>query len=687
MAPTPARTPKRKRAPAAPASPDAEQQPAHLRSARRIFQTALAETNRASSSSSSSAAASPSRAVPKRPEDLILDDDEDDALPRSSQAQLLAEQATPRATSARGSTKSAAASPAPSSQPGAADDDDADESDLLARHRRRHGLDGGFGPARTPGKARVRMLHAAGINTDEAAASPLRKQVVADDDDDDDEVPDTPTKRVASTRKRTASVAALDQTPPTKRAATPRVPPKTPAKTPAARTKTPRTRAVSPSPTPKRVTRSGAASAAASARKTPARGSRARVEAEVEEVAESEEEEVEEVEEDELAGSPKPPRARTGNAAANILFTAAAAERREAAAAAAEEHDDGDGGVDRFFEEQSTTKVLTSDNTLASLPSLTHREYLEAVDALDADTHSNLHAGAIAALHALHRRCFAQWTFELSQGFNLLFLGYGSKYALVSEFVSAALADTHDVVTVTGFHPLASAKSLLATLSTALECPAPSGLADHTLAVTAALDTHYSPADPLVLVVHNIDAPALRSADRAQPVLGALAAHPHVRLIATADHIQTPLAWDFAQLARFAWAAHHVATFAAYSRETAFENALMVQKGATTPAAVVTVLASLPANSAACFALLARDLLAQHKQDGQVAGMAYPTWFARCREQFLVNEEASFRTVVAEFRDHHVVAARRVDGVEMLTIALPPAAIEAVLERINQPAA
>jgi hypothetical protein len=45
---------------------------------------------------------------------------------------------------------------------------------------------------------------------------------------------------------------------------------------------------------------------------------------------------------------------------------------------------------------------------------------------------------------------------------------------------------------------------------------------------------------PLLLVVHNIDGPALRSS-AAQAALATLAAHPRVALVASVDHLNASL--------------------------------------------------------------------------------------------------------------------------------------------------
>src|SRR5258706_11074511 len=56
----------------------------------------------------------------------------------------------------------------------------------------------------------------------------------------------------------------------------------------------------------------------------------------------------------------------------------------------------------------------------------------------------------------------------------------------------------------------------------------------------------YTPA--LYLIVHNIDAPALRDA-KTRTVISTLALHPRIHLVASVDSIHAPLLWSTAEIA------------------------------------------------------------------------------------------------------------------------------------------
>ena len=85
--------------------------------------------------------------------------------------------------------------------------------------------------------------------------------------------------------------------------------------------------------------------------------------------------------------------------------------------------------------------------------------------------------------------------------------------------------------------------------------------------------------EPVYLVVHNLDGPALRG-ERAQAALSLLASSPLVRLICSVDHINAPLIWDQGKLTRYNFVWFDTTTYAPYTDETRYENSFMVAQAA-----------------------------------------------------------------------------------------------------------
>lgn len=68
---------------------------------------------------------------------------------------------------------------------------------------------------------------------------------------------------------------------------------------------------------------------------------------------------------------------------------------------------------------------------------------------------------------------------------------------------------------------------------------------------------------------------ALRTTE-AQSLLADLSACPNVALIASMDHVNTPLLWDKQMAARFNWLYFDVTTYAPYTVECASKPSLLI---------------------------------------------------------------------------------------------------------------
>ena len=170
-------------------------------------------------------------------------------------------------------------------------------------------------------------------------------------------------------------------------------------------------------------------------------------------------------------------------------------------------------GPDGFFlQNRAATRQQTSTATLAGLRKLDHAAYVALLRAHDGS--GAAHADDREFLHALHARAFGQWRFELSQGFNVLLYGYGSKRRLVAALAAELHAAAGRVVVVNGYLASLALKDVLATLARALGPTAPAAPATPatpatTDAILARLDAPHQP--PLSLLVNSLDGPALRS--------------------------------------------------------------------------------------------------------------------------------------------------------------------------------
>lgn len=326
-----------------------------------------------------------------------------------------------------------------------------------------------------------------------------------------------------------------------------------------------------------------------------------------------------------------------------------------------------------------------------------------------------IHAGPRAFIASLYHTMFPQWSFELSQGFNLLFYGVGSKRSLVMEFVEQEL-EVPTLVT-NGYNPAVTVKevlnnclSVLVPAETSKTFPkTPTELLNAMVRYMDAERSAKAAAEPkpagrfgqfeLCLVIHNLDGEAIRT-DKEQALLARLAAIPEIMVIATVDNINAPVLWDAARLAQFNFLWHDMTTFESYTVETGHDDALALGRNRTTVGTkgAKYVLASLTAKARSLFEMLASQQLETMNDQAAAAangksaksvppvgtaaqGIELRVFYKQCVEHFIVANEANFRTMLGEFVEHKMVnITKDATGAEIIYIPFTVDALEEAIE-------
>ena len=275
---------------------------------------------------------------------------------------------------------------------------------------------------------------------------------------------------------------------------------------------------------------------------------------------------------------------------------------------------------------------------------------------------------------------FPYWLFQLSSGFNILLYGLGSKRKVIEDFCTRSLSDSCHVI-VNGFFPGFTVKHLLTLLSSDLLQHTGSfkSYVDHCRFICRALCNRRNAPSEVFLVVHNIDGVALR-VEKAQTSLSLLSSCPHIHILASIDHINAPLIWDQAMLSRFNWAWHDVTLYKPYQIETSFENSLVKQSSSLAFSSMIQVSRSLTSNARGIFRLLAYWQI-EHHGDPSYLGLTLTELYAKSREKFLVNSEATLKTHLTEFLDHKLIRWKKAgDGAEYLVVAVDHSVLTHFLE-------
>lgn len=347
---------------------------------------------------------------------------------------------------------------------------------------------------------------------------------------------------------------------------------------------------------------------------------------------------------------------------------------------------------DAYFTYNKPGRVQTSSNIYSQLVlPLSTEEYSDAIGSIS----KGLQSIQPALLNEEHcQNLFSRYICELNEGFNILCYGLGSKRAILNQFAATHCSKQGHVVIGNGFQPNFNLKDLLNSVE---KIPAihkldwPSTTVEKQGRRICDFFAQPSQKYHLYIVIHNIDAAPLRTA-RSKSILALVAHNPRIHIIASIDHLNSPLLWSSSEIFSrkpdqiqsdaipsrgFAWLWHDLTTLVAYDFELAFADRSSLsgahvggarrkadvlaaqQSTAMSETAAFHILASVNIKSQKLFALLGNKQLEAMENgddrafnDLQQFGMAYNLLFSLARDNFLATNESAFRSLQVEFKDH-----------------------------------
>lgn len=330
--------------------------------------------------------------------------------------------------------------------------------------------------------------------------------------------------------------------------------------------------------------------------------------------------------------------------------------------------------ADDYFS-TANSKAKTSDHTLDRLknPRLPHDQLMKLLKNMEL---SSEHKKSVKSLNEEHKLNFDKWLTMMDEGYTVLLHGLGSKRNLLQAFHKEKLAKEH-VVVVNGFFPSLTIKDVLDSILEILELSATGS--PHEIVGMIEEEMKEIPALNLFLIVHNIEGSMLRN-DKAQNVLSQLASIRNLHMIASIDHINTPLIWNNTKLSQYNFVWFDVTTFLPYIEEILFENSLLIQNSAHLElSSMKSVFQSLTTNARKIYILVVKNQL---KQDGNpnYQGISFKELYSASREEFLVSSDVALRAQLTEFLDHKLAKMKRtIDGTENITIPLKNSLLEQFL--------
>ncbi|KAJ4485651.1 origin recognition complex, subunit 2 [Lentinula aciculospora] len=366
------------------------------------------------------------------------------------------------------------------------------------------------------------------------------------------------------------------------------------------------------------------------------------------------------------------------------------------------------------------SRAQTSANIFSSLvPPLSAEEYAEASSSFGPQKIKS----ELLTSETSRKFLFQRLLLELQEGFNVICYGYGSKRSLLNDFAISSCSKVGHVVVVNAFQPHFGLKELLSCIENVPgidSLPLPSSSVENQSRRICDFFARPSSKRHLYLIIHNIDSPALRL-PKAQSCLSLLALNPKIHIVASVDHINSPILWSSAELSArkhnqgmgevarrgFAWLWHDMTTLTSYDFELSHADRSSIsgasggmrKREAThngismvSETAALHVLASVTAKAKKLFMLMAvRQLKAIEAatnsgpvDDLQQYAIGYDKLYHSARTDFIATNDTALRALLGEFRDHDlVVGAQQGSSGELLWIPMRKERLAKVLNTLK----
>ena len=311
---------------------------------------------------------------------------------------------------------------------------------------------------------------------------------------------------------------------------------------------------------------------------------------------------------------------------------------------------------------QQRRRYKSSKLTLADL----HGDQLDA--AIDPKWENENHRQSKRALLSHYSKSFSKWLLYLVEGHSLLLYGYGSKKILIEQFLQDGISESFPVMELKGYHPACNVKHLLNNITEQLlSYP---GLSFPSLLVQCEFIVQYfavcqmqlqqypeaigeyrtltaylkprewadmAAPEHFFIAIHNVE--KVGGGGNLQTILSMLAAVPQIHVIASMDHIFSPLIWDDLAKARYNWVFLNTYTFQPYYDETQFDH-FFQKTSVSAEKPMLQALQALPRTAQQAFLLLSEHQL----QNPKASGMSFDSWFSKCVAENCANKESVCHT-------------------------------------------
>uniref|UniRef100_A0A914H470 Origin recognition complex subunit 2 n=1 Tax=Globodera rostochiensis TaxID=31243 RepID=A0A914H470_GLORO len=268
---------------------------------------------------------------------------------------------------------------------------------------------------------------------------------------------------------------------------------------------------------------------------------------------------------------------------------------------------------------------------------------------------------------------FEEWLRLLESGeFNILLHGLGSKRLILKQFGDFLISRAHRIFVVDGLNPSDTVPKIIERMAEELKLKGVAKVKRKSVETAAetlrdCIDKQL--ADPLVLIVLNIDSPQLRSRVH-QTAFSVLANARNVQLIASVDHVNAALIWDQPLRDAFAWLHYPISTYRCYENEVMADGTRLLGLDAKgnakhTMSSLDVFWEATTSNMRKILTQLALHAPSKEKR-GVMNSLGIPKFCRILKDEFATTSETALRQQLIEFCDHRLVQVHKDGNIQLL---------------------
>lgn len=201
------------------------------------------------------------------------------------------------------------------------------------------------------------------------------------------------------------------------------------------------------------------------------------------------------------------------------------------------------------------------------------------------------------------------------------------------------------------------------------------------------LNTYYTSETKLYLIVHSIDVLFSKNQKIANFLRHIFKAVKNIRMVASLDHINSPLLFSIGDTSIFQWTWYKITTYEPYSveKKSSSGNSMISTSSKSWKLSIDLssmrhVYESLNTNAQKIFVLILKHSLTSTSKHG------YPfhDLYLECREEFLVNSEITLNAQLSEFKDHNLLKTKKSsDGSELIKINVDTQTVKQFIQSLE----